>query len=152
MCAIIANMKTEIFDALFTIVNFFNDPRHDAKLLKKAGISNDQNLLPVVVRVGKSGTISVGELAAQLGKNHSSTSRQVDKFVEKGLLLSYPSKEDKRVRIVTLTEDGKKLYTQLTNARSEVMEELLTHFTYAEVKEIIVSLQKLAKILAEKNK
>jgi DNA-binding MarR family transcriptional regulator len=78
-------MENEIFKSLFQIVTFFNDPKHDMDLLRKAGIKGDQNLLPIIVRVGIAKTINIGDLAKQVGKNHSSTSRQIDKFEKQGL-------------------------------------------------------------------
>lgn len=140
-------MPNQIFDSLFTIINFFNNPKHDTNILRKAGIKEDKNLLPVVVRVGKNSSISVGDLAEQLGKDHSSVSRQVDKFVEKGILSSYPSDEDRRVRKVTLTKIGKKLYDQIAETREEMMEELLEQLNCEEIEELNTSLKKLSDLL-----
>ncbi|GAY73982.1 hypothetical protein [Lentilactobacillus kosonis] len=61
-------MENEIFKSLLYIVNFFNNPQNDNFLLKEAGIKNDPNLLPIIVRIGAASSISVGELASQLGK------------------------------------------------------------------------------------
>ncbi|MBU5363882.1 MarR family transcriptional regulator [Enterococcus devriesei] len=140
-------MKTEIFEALIQIVNFFNDPRHDTNLLKKAGIKDDKNLLPIIVRVGVSQTISIGQLAKQLGKNHSSTSRQIDKFEQQGLLLSAYNLEDQRIREVSLTEQGKALFQLIEKTRYELFDELFRQIDEDKMSQIADSLTTLAEAL-----
>lgn len=142
-------MNTQIFNSLFTIVNFLNDPKRDANLLREAGIKEDKNLLPIIVRVGARGTTSVGELANQLGKNHSSTSRQIDKFVKDGILSSTQNNVDKRIRSVSLTEDGQKIYDMITITKERVMDELFSQLTEQELAQIAESLKKVSDILTD---
>ena len=99
-------MEKEIFKSLFQIVNFFNDSKHDIDLLRKVGVKEDQNLLPIIVRVGMAETINIGDLAKQMGKTHSSTSRQVDKFEKQGLLTTTYNNKDRRIREISLTSQG----------------------------------------------
>ncbi|MGO3603659.1 MAG: MarR family winged helix-turn-helix transcriptional regulator [Enterococcus malodoratus] len=145
-------MKTDIFESLFQIVNFFNDPRHDTTLLKKAGIKDDKNLLPIIVRVGVSQTISVGDLANQLGKNHSSTSRQIDKFEKQGLLVSSYNDNDRRIRQVALTEKGTELLQLIERARYELLDDIFSQITEDELKGIANSLNLLATTLTRADK
>ena len=145
-------MKTDIFKSLFQIVNFFNDPRHDTTLLKKAGIKDDKNLLPIIVRVGVSQTISVGDLANQLGKNHSSTSRQIDKFEKQGLLVSSYNDNDRRIRQVALTEKGAELLQLIERTRYELLDDIFSQITEDELKGIANSLNLLATTLTRADK
>lgn len=145
-------MKTDIFESLFQIVNFFNDPRHDTTLLKKAGIKDDKNLLPIIVRVGVSQTISIGDLANQLGKNHSSTSRQIDKFEKQGLLVSSYNDNDRRIRQVALTEKGTELLQLIERARYELLDDIFSQITEDELKGIANSLNLLATTLTRADK
>ncbi|BBM16939.1 hypothetical protein G15_0580 [Enterococcus avium] len=145
-------MKTDIFKSLFQIVNFFNDPRHDTTLLKKAGIKDDKNLLPIIVRVGVSQTISVGDLANQLGKNHSSTSRQIDKFEKQGLLVSSYNDNDRRIRQVALTEKGTELLQLIERTRYELLDDIFSQITEDELKGIANSLNLLATTLTRADK
>ncbi|WP_413537693.1 MarR family winged helix-turn-helix transcriptional regulator [Enterococcus malodoratus] len=145
-------MKTDIFESLFQIVNFFNDPRHDTTLLKKAGIKDDKNLLPIIVRVGVSQTISVGDLANQLGKNHSSTSRQIDKFEKQGLLVSSYNDNDRRIRQVALTEKGTELLQLIERTRYELLDDIFSQITEDELKGIANSLNLLATTLTRADK
>lgn len=145
-------MKTDIFESLFQIVNFFNDPRHDTTLLKKSGIKDDKNLLPIIVRVGVSQTISVGDLANQLGKNHSSISRQIDKFEKQGLLVSSYNDNDRRIRQVALTEKGAELLQLIEKARYELLDDIFSQITEDELKGIANSLNLLATTLTRADK
>lgn len=140
-------MDNEIFDALFKIVNFLNDPRNDEQLLRKAGLKNDQNLLPILVRVGVQPKISVGELANQLGKTHSSTSRQIDKFVAQGLIIADYNANDKRIREVDLSPEGQRVIGMINEARTAMMTRVLGALTPAEVTEVGGTLTKISQLM-----
>ena len=114
---IIIIMINQIFESLVTIIDFFNDPEQDKVLLKRVGNLNDKNLLPIVVRVGRQPEISVGELARQLGKNHSSISRQVSKLEKKDIISSLTHSEDKRIRMLTLASEGEVIFYLITEVR-----------------------------------
>ncbi|QBO35545.1 MarR family transcriptional regulator [Periweissella cryptocerci] len=141
-------MENEIFESLFKIVNFLNDPRNDEQLLRKAGLKNDQNLLPIIVRVGMQPKINVGQLADQLGKTHSSTSRQIDKFVAQGLINAKYNETDKRIREVELSAEGQRVVALINNARSTMMQQVLNEFSPAEMIEIDGVLKKIAQMMA----
>lgn len=140
-------MENEIFKSLLYIVNFFNNPQNDNFLLKEAGIKNDPNLLPIIVRIGAASSISVGELASQLGKNHSSTSRQVDKFERQGLLVTTPNSNDKRIRNITLSPKGNDIFQLITKTRQEVIAQSLSSLTSDDINTVNAGLAKLAKVL-----
>lgn len=140
-------MENEIFKSLFQIVDFFNDPKHDIDLLRKAGIKGDQNLLSLVVRVGVAKVINIGDLAKQVGKTHSSISRQVDKFEKQGLLKTTYNKTDKRIREIALTEEGMNLFNLITKARLDVFNKILSEVQPNDVNKINEGLSLLADIL-----
>ena len=148
---IIIIMINQIFESLITIIDFFNDPEQDIVLLKRVGNLNDKNLLPIVVRVGRQPEISVGELARQLGKNHSSISRQVSKLEKKGIISSLTHSEDKRIRMLTLASEGEVIYNNITEVRYQLLTELFSHLKEEEVVSIANSLDTLKKVLPRKN-
>lgn len=143
-------MINQIFESLITIVNFFNDPEQDEVLLKKVG-NNDKNLLPIVVRVGRQPEISVGELAKQLGKNHSSVSRQIRKLENKGFIYSLNKSEDKRIRMIVLAPKGEKIYKDITAVRYQLLTELFSNLKEEEIINIANSLKTLRELLPIKN-
>lgn len=140
-------MENEIFKSLFQIVTFFNDPKHDMDLLRKAGIQGDQNLLPIIVRVGIAKTINIGDLAKQVGKNHSSTSRQIDKFEKQGLLTTTYNSADRRIREISLTDKGRSLFQQINDARYELFKKILNETDPSDASKIDEGLSLLAEIL-----
>lgn len=140
-------MENEIFKSLFQIVTFFNDPKHDMDLLRKAGIQGDQNLLPIIVRVGIAKTINIGDLAKQVGKNHSSTSRQIDKFEKQGLLTTTYNSADRRIREISLTDKGRALFQQINDARYELFKKILNETNPSDASKIDEGLSLLAEIL-----
>ncbi|HEY0222297.1 MarR family winged helix-turn-helix transcriptional regulator [Lactovum miscens] len=145
-------MINQIFESLIAIVDFFNDPEQDEILLTKAGAAYDKNRLPIIVRVGRQNSLNVGELAKQLGKNHSSVSRQVDKLEAKGLLFSLTDSSDKRVHRVSLTPIGQALYQEINEARFELFDELFKGLKQEDITKLAESLEQLKNLLSKVKK
>ncbi|MDR9855566.1 MarR family transcriptional regulator [Paenibacillus sp. VCA1] len=83
----------------------------------------------VLVGIGHLQTTSVGDLAAMLGKNYSSVSRQIDKLEKAGLVHTYPSSEDSRIRLSELTIYGEELISMINHTRQRIMREALEDWT-----------------------
>lgn len=70
---------THSYDALaatlLDLLSLLNSPRQDDILLREAGVSIDWALFPLFVRIGAAGSLSVVELADQVGRDHSTISR-----------------------------------------------------------------------------
>ena len=60
-------MDNDIFEALFEIVTFFNQPQQDRQLLKQANLTLEPAALPITCELSAAG-ISIGELANQIGE------------------------------------------------------------------------------------
>ncbi|URZ88099.1 MarR family winged helix-turn-helix transcriptional regulator [Floricoccus penangensis] len=136
-------MNNQIFDLLFELVNFFNDPKNDNILLKNLKIKESPNLMPIIMRIGKMGKTTVGQLARQLGKNHSSMSRQIDKFENAGLLISRESQEDMRVREISLSKTGQKIYQQILEEREKALNKAFANLEDDQLEQIKLSLELL---------
>lgn len=139
-------MDNEIFEALFEIVTFFNQPQQDRHLLQQADVPLESAALPIVVRVGRQPGISIGELADQIGRNHSSISRQVDKLMTAGWLAE-AERRDQRVRQVTLTSQGQRGLIQIKLAREAALREKLAGYSNTDRAELVRVLQQLADTL-----
>lgn len=140
-------MYDELFQSLFQIVTFFNRPKQDKVLLKKAGVTLDTALLPIVVRVGVQKKLGIVELADQLGRDHSTVSRQVDRLQAMGLVVTDSAKSDGRVREIRLSDEGKVALTKLTRARRALMREALAGWSDRELDALNSSLGHLANSL-----
>ncbi|WP_270320284.1 MarR family winged helix-turn-helix transcriptional regulator [Levilactobacillus brevis] len=140
------NMDNDIFKALFEIVTFFNQPQQDRQLLKQANLTLEPAALPIIVRIGRQPEISIGELANQIGRNHSSISRQVDKLVTAGWLVEV-ERRDQRIRQLTLSDQGKRALLQIKVAREAGLRQHLADYSNSERIELLQVLQRLAKTL-----
>lgn len=139
-------MDNEIFESLYDIVTFFNQPQQDRYLLDKAAVHLEPAALPIVVRVGKTPGISIGELADQVGRNHSSVSRQVDRLMGAGWLREAP-RNDQRVRRLLLTEAGQRGLMQIKVARETEFSRRLADYTPTEREDLNRVLRRLADTL-----
>ncbi|WP_172355303.1 MarR family winged helix-turn-helix transcriptional regulator [Lactococcus insecticola] len=144
------NMKNDIFENLFHLVNFLNAPENDADLLKLAGIDpkKDKHLLPVIVRVGMQPSLTVGQLAEQLGRDHSSVSRQIAKFEGLSLIGTRPSRQDKRVRELSLTKSGQAIFERIEKARSDKMNTLFSELSESQLAQISDSIRLLNQLIS----
>lgn len=140
-------MNNKIFQSLFEIVTFFNRPQQDKRLLIKAGLNLDTALFPIIVRIGLQQSISVGELANQMGRSHSTVSRQIDKLEAENLVQSDAAKKDGRVREITLSDQGTAIFKKISQARREVMNKVLSDWDEASLIELQANLQRLSQSL-----
>lgn len=101
-------MENEIFKALIDLVSIINRPDRDKKMIADAGVNLEAAAFRVFVGIEHLQPTSVGDLAAMMGKNYSSVSRQIDKLETAGLVYTYPSSSDSRIRVSELTKYGRK--------------------------------------------
>ena len=64
-------------------------------------------------------TLTVGDLADQLGRSPSATSRLVDGLVRRGYLLRAEEVADRRQRVLALTAEGHALLSAVDRARAD---------------------------------
>jgi DNA-binding MarR family transcriptional regulator len=119
--------------ALIDLVGMLNSPRQDDILLKEAGASLDRALFPLLVRIGASDSLNVAELAEQVGRDHSTVSRQTAKLESLGLVARRASKLDQRAKEAVITADGRRLVQAITKARRRLFDRLLADWSVADV-------------------
>jgi DNA-binding MarR family transcriptional regulator len=130
--------------ALIDLVGMLNSPRQDDVLLKEAGVVLDRALFPLLVRIGAAKSLNVADLAAQVGRDQSTVSRQTAKLEGLGLIKRRTGKADQRAREAVITADGRRLVLALTKARRRLLDKLLADWNVAEVKELARLNRKLA--------
>ena len=107
--------------ALLELASFINDPRQDWRMMAEAGLDLDPAFLPLLVRLGAQGPAGVVELAGQIGRDHSTTSRQIARLEAAGLAERAASPADARVRTARLTPRGEAAVAALTAARRRLL-------------------------------
>jgi len=125
-------MRNELHIVLMELVGLLNSPQNDDFLLQEAGVSLDRALFPLLVRVGLAGPIGVVDLAAQVGRDHSTVSRQIAKLESLGLVAREPDGQDQRVRAAVITPEGRRVADALSAARDRVFARLLDGWSAAE--------------------
>jgi DNA-binding MarR family transcriptional regulator len=122
--------------ALMDLVGAVNSPRGDDVLLKEAGMSLDRALFPLLVRIGASKAINVAELAEQVGRDHSTVSRQMGKLEALGLVRRGAGKADRRAREAVITNEGRRTVALITEARQRLFDRMLAGWSKEEIVEV----------------
>ncbi len=72
--------------ALVDLMSFFSSPQRDDALLREAGVTLDRALFPLLVRLAMGGPLGVASLGTQVGRDHTTISRQLTKLEKMGLI------------------------------------------------------------------
>lgn len=114
-------------------MSFINSPRRDDVLLREAGVKLDRALFPLLVRLGRSGPISVAGLAAQVGRDHTTISRQLAKLQDLGLIARQDGAGDRRMRTARLSAAGEEIVEAITAARLRLLSRALAGWREADL-------------------
>lgn len=98
-------------------------------------------VLSVVGREG--GPPTLNELAAEVGRSVSRTSRIVEQLVGRGLLERREDASDRRVRRIVLTDEGRELVWRVQRFRVESLGELIDRLTDAERQQVMAAMETL---------
>ncbi|SFF01710.1 DNA-binding transcriptional regulator, MarR family [Chitinophaga sp. CF118] len=103
--------------------------RKDGLLIYKAsGIDFEPKWFPVIYTLHQKSTMSVVEIAAEIGYSHPSTISLLKELEKKKLIRSKRDKTDERKRLLLLTEKGEALIEQMKPVW-KIMTEALTSLT-----------------------
>lgn len=79
------------------------------RIMDELGAPLQASQYPFMAALDRLGPLTVGELADAIGITQPGATRTVGQLVELGMLESATAQDDQRRRIVSLTEDGKRL-------------------------------------------
>jgi DNA-binding MarR family transcriptional regulator len=122
-------MNNELHEALMTLVGVLNSAQVDDLLLRTADVSLDRALFPLLVRVGLRGPIGIKALADQVGRDHSTVSRQVARLEALGLVRREQSVRDKRLNCAAITDEGRHTAELIGKARNRLLDQVLQGWT-----------------------
>jgi DNA-binding MarR family transcriptional regulator len=114
---------------MIELIGFLNSPRRDDALLREAGVGLDRALFPLLVRLGMLGPLSVGDLADQVGRDHTTVSRQLAKLEDLGLVARRAADADRRVKAAALTAEGEAVVQAITGARRRLLSQALADWS-----------------------
>ena len=112
--------------ALIDILGLLNSPQRDDRLLREAGVAIDRALFPLLVVLDARGALGVAELADQVGRDHTTVSRQLAKLASDGLVGRNAREADRRRRAAALTGEGRKIVRRITAARRRLLSQALS--------------------------
>jgi DNA-binding MarR family transcriptional regulator len=138
----------ELAAALIDLMGFFASPQRDDVLLAEAGVSLDRALFPLLVRLGRHGALSVAGLAAQVGRDHTTISRQLAKLERLGLIARQGAGADRRVRPAALTGSGEAIVQAITAARRRLLSKVLADWNDADLARLASLNQRFAGALS----
>ena len=93
--------------------------------------------------LAEAGEVSQKELAEQLSVRQSSASDILSKLEKKGLTRRIPSETDRRVSLISLTEQGVQEAERIRKSRARVHSEMLTDLNETEKEQLYLALQKI---------
>ncbi len=139
----------EIERCLAFVVRFGNLPRVRQRLAQRAGLTLDPSHYAILSRLGDSAPQRVSDLAAALGVDQSTLSRQLKQLGRRSLIMRESDPSDGRAVAVTLTGAGRDAVERMRAAQRHAMEELLSDWSATDRRRLAVLLDRLADRLAE---
>jgi DNA-binding MarR family transcriptional regulator len=115
--------------SLIEVISFLSSPQRDDALLREANVDIDRALFPLLIRLGAQGALSVVELADQVGRDHTTISRQLAKLESLALIDRCHSTADRRCRDARLTDDGRKMVAAITSTRARMLTNALADWS-----------------------
>jgi DNA-binding MarR family transcriptional regulator len=126
-----------------------NRPERDEELLASAGLTLERALFPLLVFVERKGPIGVVDLAARVGRDYTTVSRQVARLEELGLVERRAGAADRRVREAIITSRGKSATDALDAARETMALYLFREWSRDDLAELVRLMGKLALDMAK---
>lgn len=131
--------------ALLGIGDAMNRPDNDRTLLGEAGITLDRALFPLLVRIEQLGPIGVVDLAARVGRDYTTVSRQVAKLERIGLVSRRSGTSDRRVNEALVTPEGKAVTDALDAARDRLGRSFFSHWSQRDLRDFVRLATKFAR-------
>lgn len=95
--------------------------------------------------------LSIQELADLLYVEHSTMSRNVKKLIQNGLAELYQDENDKRRKVITLTQEGIKKLSEATASINQTISQVLNVLDNQEIEAVIEGVRKYSEALRVKN-
>lgn len=110
------NLKTNITLDFMRISNLLN--RYGAKMVADVGLNSIQQWV-ILRTIIQKGDISIGELKEELLVTKQNMTGMINRLQQSNLVTLYQDSEDKRRTRVKITEEGHRVYEQLSSLRND---------------------------------
>jgi DNA-binding MarR family transcriptional regulator len=139
----------ELLGSVLDIVGVFNSPERDEAMLESAGLTLERALYPLLVLIGKYGPIGVVDLAARVGRDYTTVSRQVARLEQLGLVDRRESSADRRTREATVTPQGRIAVGAVDAARERLALQMFKKWSREDYDQLLRLIRMLADGLDE---
>lgn len=139
----------ELHGSLIDIVTLMNQPQRDEAMVREAGIALDRALFPLLVGIERRGPIGIVDLAAGVGRDYTTVSRQVAKLENLGLAERRQSAADRRVNEAVVTPKGKAMTDKIDVARERIALAVFASWEPHEINELVRLMRKFADAMGE---
>ncbi|MEH6945011.1 MarR family winged helix-turn-helix transcriptional regulator [Bacillus sp. JJ722] len=95
---------------------------------------------------------SIQEVAETLGTDITTFSRQVQSLVKMGLVSKTLDPNDRRITILSLTEEGKKVADDIEQQMNQYLDDVFANMSQEEKEMVVCSIQLLNKSMAKSDK
>jgi DNA-binding MarR family transcriptional regulator len=123
---------TDIEQALTRLIRRGNQPRVHERLAARAGVSLDRAAYAALCRLHEAGPLRLSELAARMGVDASTASRQVQQLERAGLVGRVADPADRRASLLQLTVEGDRVLARMRQARRESLAQVLGGWSRAD--------------------
>jgi DNA-binding MarR family transcriptional regulator len=130
--------------SLIDLVTLMNRPQRDEALVRDAGIALDRALFPLLVGIERRGPIGIVDLAAGVGRDYTTVSRQVAKLESLGLAERRQSAADRRVNEAVITAKGRAMTDKIDAARERIALAVFETWEADEVADLVRLMRKFA--------
>jgi DNA-binding MarR family transcriptional regulator len=134
---------TDIERALTRLIRRGNQPRVHERLAARAGVSLDRAAYAALGRVHEAGPLRLSELAARMGVDASTASRQVQQLERTGLVGRVGDPADRRASLLELTAEGDRVLARMRQARRESLARVLSGWSRADRRTLAAVLTRL---------
>jgi DNA-binding MarR family transcriptional regulator len=117
------------------IANFIDNVRPGLTLSQVATLR--------LLEEARSGTLSMGQIAHELGVTLSTTSSLVERLHREGLVARVVNDRDRRVVLVRLTREGKTVIQRMLSLLTDLLTRLLAHLTEAEQESLAQAVERV---------
>lgn len=92
------------------------------------------------------------QVADKLGTDITTFSRQVQSLIKMNLLSKTPSSKDRRISLLSLTEEGKEVAESINQQMHQYLEDIFSHMSLEERDMVIQSIQLLNRSMEKTNR
>jgi DNA-binding MarR family transcriptional regulator len=118
-------------------------PRAHERIIRRAAVDIDRVEAVALSRISDAGSMRVTELADQLGVACSTAGRHAANLEQGGLVSRSPDPSDRRVTVVTATDDGIELIERLRIVQRGLLAEALSKWSTEDLSELADLLERL---------